>query len=1670
MSLMDQYNAGVPRRQTLVVQQPRYRPQAPQPRTIGRSMTPAPPIGNDPLSRVAAKMAPKAPEQQEEQGDSSWGRGLGVLVNNPLTRNILKPLQLLDLPRRAAILGVEQMATLLPQEAEYIAAATSLGMLSPMLLVDEDKVAEDERSNWEKFKDPEYGFGQITGDTGNKWLDRTIGLAGDIALDPLTYVAGIGFAGKGASSVGGRAARAAAVNRAVDAGYQGADVARVLQRGFGHASPELLEKAGVHGGIRVGLPFTKGKMIPHTEGLVRPLSKARGGAAARFNQTNLGQKALNLRAPKGMEDAYRAAFAGEGDVPTALERMALEDERLLGMGSFQGDAERLTKRELKELRKMNRSQKSRILNEVETQGTDPNIMDRALDKVWNLAEKFGINTQRRLNNYSPHITTRDARKWLAAEGEDANDFGRLTGITTLKLFEPSGVTMARRLRRGQKVLIKGEELEIVDDSVEALNKLFREKYNIAFDVYETDPAIILEKYINMLASDVGWSAGFMNRVQKSNGAVIDALTDDEMRLLGMGERQIGPNPPISMGGRLPAPVKDGQLQRPQFTLSGGGTLTDDDLAAVAEIINAQNVRGSMVTPVLEEEATEALNKTLGTTAKEAIDSSRLARTKGAGEALNSLENVRLGLNVSIGEHIDTARLAQRDATKLANQLMDQIDQLSMDARVAAEAASQYTWLREYIDYWTKSMDDILPDLTDNVQRRQIRQLRKEFGELRDKVHKYDEEFRRRMSVTKRSAEDVASQAYTPTREMREAVDNARTTATEKVDLAGKERRLAEAQTRLRDYQGTQAVDPATKQARISAVRAQRDAKLKTAERRLEAANLKVRQLVDASDGTPQAREEILAAHRELRDALEQLPKEREAIERKASQEISAIRNETTNRNAKASKSHVTRLENEVKRLQKEVDDARNTIDTFSGYIEDRFYRGTEWREGRVPVPAELKQLAERYIKEWERAGGFSVGEMALTELAQRMRAGVPADTQAIYRAGRGALDRIKVVQEELLGNITDPAMRERLRQRAADTAERMQAGGRQEMEGLGRLLDRNVGVPPVGRQMPAEQKYLDDLAKANEDIAATERKLMDVIGDNKVAEAEVEYSKQLLWRANRTVDEAGKPWVAPPHVGESVAGKGGQKLRTFAVEQDTRLNELQAVVDAADFLPPDVRAATQALLNSAVDSLDKMGDAAVTEARMLAVRKRASKNDLARMLTVTLDDHWTAMKPLLADTIGAENIVIRKELEQQLHQLWDKANHKDFWPVIDTFTNLFKTYATLSPGFHVRNAMSAVFMNSSDNVPIKTQMKAARLMHRMARAAKRGKYDEFLGTLTPLERQSIEGAMGTGMGGFFRERGVGDRATARYAISERIFENPLTDMSKRAGSFVEGAVRLPVVMDTLENGGTVLEGMQRARRLHFDYSQVSQFDERMKRLIPFWTFMSRNLPLQISQMWTHPRTYAKYNSFIRNFRGEKEPGEPDYFGSTGAFRFMDVELGGLPMYLQPDFAHTRLEEDAQNAYDFLSFENMVRPLTNFNPLYTAPLEFATGKDFFTGRQYDETDLRQTGPLEAPIAALLAMLGQSEVAPNGKRVYSEKALDTARSLIPLYDRAVRLAPGPTTGAASEDAMNRRIESYLRFIGIPVRQLSPQQQRAQLRSDRFSALDDRDMQRAIMQAAS
>ena len=767
---------------------------------------------------------------------------------------------------------------------------------------------------------------------------------------------------------------------------------------------------------------------------------------------------------------------------------------------------------------------------------------------------------------------------------------------------------------------------------------------------------------------------------------------------------------------------------------------------------------------------------------------------------------------------------------------------------------------------------------------------------------------------------------------------------------------------------------------------------------------------------------------------------------------------------------------EIAQATEELEGARRALAMMDGYLDnslDNAYRketASMRAAARKEINAEKKKL-QKQIKNIEediaKMSSYNPASVELDKINKALQQNPPQEvkTRLLARkkqyeqaveANRGVMaDRVTEAQKQATGLEDEVSSFPRIA--PIDETKRDKAVAK-----TGRAVEKRQ--KPARKQYTAQEKAADKrlaaLDKAGTDNATDLNNIEEAFSSTQAARA-VEVTARKAVADNAELVDRVAAEVAEAKKAATAGGKAAYKrpkaknVDALEVEVARHIEDMKPFLDNPDF-PADAKLLIQTNQNNMLERLKQIRTNDLTEAKY---SKMKGDGNFGRIVVAQLDDQWSQT----AKHLGGTDIVISKELENARKIVINATEDGRFWSAIDSLTALFKTYATMTPGFHVRNALSATFMNATEGVPFAVQREGWALMAGYKRAPDKTAWLAAQGKKDPNIPLAFEAMYGSGVGGQFAERGVGSRGSAFGKSTEWMFENRLTKGSQWAGGMVESSVRLPVALQTLRNGGDVTEAMQRITRTHFDYSQASKIDQKMKRLIPFWTFMSRNLPLQLTQMYTKPSTYAKYNSFVRNFSVENEPGTPEYFEGVGAFN-TGLQLGGLPMYLQPDLAHTRLTEDIENIENVLEGD-WAKALSNTNPLLTAPLEYTTGKDLFTGRQYDETDRRLTGPLEKPIDIMARILGQGKKTPDGNFAVDEKFINAIRAVVPLYDRGVRLMPGPVTGDTSQDAVDRRLESYLRFIGAPVRQLSPTQQKSTVRGQYYDELDKQREQQAL-----
>jgi hypothetical protein len=330
------------------------------------------------------------------------------------------------------------------------------------------------------------------------------------------------------------------------------------------------------------------------------------------------------------------------------------------------------------------------------------------------------------------------------------------------------------------------------------------------------------------------------------------------------------------------------------------------------------------------------------------------------------------------------------------------------------------------------------------------------------------------------------------------------------------------------------------------------------------------------------------------------------------------------------------------------------------------------------------------------------------------------------------------------------------------------------------------------------------------------------------------------------------------------------------------------------------------------------------------------------------------------------------------------------------FYNLWKGYAILRPGFHVRNAYTGMFniymeagAGSFPNVVRAHQFDVMAMKHPdkfMEMAVKKWGPEE-----AEMLNAAYSAMRGTGAG-----QAAGEFTSGALHASKKL--NPTSSdfaalkLNQRGGEWVERHLRTAHAYDVLKRGGTIDQAMDTVNKWHFNYTDISQFDQGMKLAVPFWMFYSRNIALQ-AQTWV--RNSVKLNRTYMNVQRnwsvgqEDDPYVPEWFGEAGAIRMGGPGANGAQKYLFPDLPGVQ----APSQFDELTTPWTGKFLGDVGPA-KLPFELLAGKQFFSGIPF------KGQPVDAGIGGqALGALGLAPTSASGKPMVDDRLQYAINTLLP-----------------------------------------------------------------------
>jgi hypothetical protein len=385
---------------------------------------------------------------------------------------------------------------------------------------------------------------------------------------------------------------------------------------------------------------------------------------------------------------------------------------------------------------------------------------------------------------------------------------------------------------------------------------------------------------------------------------------------------------------------------------------------------------------------------------------------------------------------------------------------------------------------------------------------------------------------------------------------------------------------------------------------------------------------------------------------------------------------------------------------------------------------------------------------------------------------------------------------------------------------------------------------------------------------------------------------------------------------------------------------------------------------------------------------------------------------MLNKSIGKQKLYAASGVNEVLETAFRTKENPSSWQkflndYLDPLLLSWKTGITIGrgPGYLLNNIVGGLYMNYLGNVDVKWFKQANDVVNMTKAATKRVRaLNPELGSMEvgalahaevikELNKKKINGVGVGDMFDYFTKRGgfestdlgsmskqlskggiganVDDRgliigtewdrppvnaAEAAYRkYLDFMFTNKLQRMGNNMAQGSEIRLRFAAFMDGVNKYNDLGAAMDQVHLLHFDYADLSDAEQWVRRLVPFYTWTRRNVPVQLRSMFMQPGKIQRFlyanQEFQNAFGAEGDESWlnqfiPEYLdnqdGFVTKFKFLDNNVGA---YLRLPFEDVNKLFSVRGLPRREEFVNMLGP-------YTIPLELATGRDLATGRELD----------------------------------------------------------------------------------------------------------------------
>lgn len=463
---------------------------------------------------------------------------------------------------------------------------------------------------------------------------------------------------------------------------------------------------------------------------------------------------------------------------------------------------------------------------------------------------------------------------------------------------------------------------------------------------------------------------------------------------------------------------------------------------------------------------------------------------------------------------------------------------------------------------------------------------------------------------------------------------------------------------------------------------------------------------------------------------------------------------------------------------------------------------------------------------------------------------------------------------------------------------------------------------------------------------------------------------------------------------------------------------------------------------------------------------------------------------------------VAARLNRSYQVLTSNEEINKFLKVYDGAQNWWKMWSLgARPAYHAKNTIGNLWNNYLAGVTTpKPYADAAAFQVKLAK-------NNMNGSIAGYKTDELYNAMAT-RGVFGEGQYSGDITRTVEDVLKGGSSNPFTLSTRnpilrggfKIGQTIEDNARIALFIDSLNKGKNFDEAASQVRKYLFDYGDLSPFERStLKRLMPFYTWSRKNLPLQLEAIVRHPDKVNKLNlareniqfetevpdledvpSYIREalpiYGAEKFLGEPALPGTAKAITLANLipfaDLATFTKFLDTETVPSTPERGKLSS-------TVSTALGGVSPLLKAPLEFFSNYDYFRRKNIKEYEGQTTDMvgIEMPVhlAKLLSnivMLNELDRANPGG-VFGTRQVDPVTKEVTKTPGLLEFTPREARSDLPEEQREAQYLTGIRIYDIVFDDVQEQTEK-RIRSDlkfieaKMKKADEADKDREFLKA--